>query len=167
MENRVGKTPPVDSSERTRLCQHRRGRAYSRLGKVIVKIKLTNQGDLSVQHRKLSKAKPRVVEVEALVDTGATRLYLKPSVIRALGLEKMDTVISQTTNGPARRSVYESVRLEVQGRYGNFNVVDVGANLPNRLGQIPLAYLDFVVDSKNRKLIPNPEHGDKQMSEEY
>ena len=25
----------------------------------------------------------------------------------------------------------------------------------------------FVVDSKNRKLIPNPERGDKQMSEEY
>jgi hypothetical protein len=24
-----------------------------------------------------------------------------------------------------------------------------------------------VVDSKNRKLIPNPEHGDKQMSEHY
>jgi len=40
-------------------------------------------------------------------------------------------------------------------------------NEPNLLGQIPLEYLDFVVDSKNRKLIPNPEHGDKQMSEEY
>ncbi len=79
----------------------------------------------------------------------------------------MDALISQTANGPARRSVYEFVRLEVQGRYGNFNVVDVGANLPNRLGQILLASLDFVVDSKNRKLIPNPEHGDKQMSEEY
>lgn len=137
------------------------------MGKVIVKIKLTNQGDLVAAHRKLSKAKPRVVEVEALVDTGATRLYLKPSVIRALGLEKMDTVISQTTNGPARRSVYEPVRLELQGRYGNFDVVDIGENVPNLLGQIPLEYLDFVVDSKNRKLIPNPEHGDKQMSEEY
>jgi len=57
-----------------------------RIGKVIVKIKLTNLIDLGVQHRKLSKAKPRVVEVEALVDTGATRLYLKRSVIRALGL---------------------------------------------------------------------------------
>lgn len=34
-------------------------------------------------------------------------------------------------------------------------------------GQTPLEYLDFVVDSKNQKLIPNPEHGDKQMSEEY
>ncbi len=137
------------------------------MGKVIVKIKLTNQGDLVALHRKLSKAKPRSVEIEALVDTGATRLYLKPSVIKALGLEKVDEVISQTTNGPAKRSVYESVRLEVQGRYGDFNVVDIGESVPNLLGQIPLEYLDFVVDSKNRKLIPNPEHGDKQMSEEY
>jgi predicted aspartyl protease len=137
------------------------------MGKVIVKVKLTNHGDLITARRKLSKAKPRSVEVEALVDTGATRLYLKPSVIKALGLEKVDEVISQTTNGPKRRSVHEPVRLEIEGRYGNFDVVDIGENVPNLLGQIPLEYLDFVVDSKNRKLIPNPEHGDKQMSEEY
>ena len=137
------------------------------MGKVLVKIKLTNQGDLVAAQRKLSKAKPRSVEVEALVDTGATRLYLKSSVIRALGLEKVDEVLSQTTNGTKKRSVYEPVRLEVQRRYGNFDVVDIGENVPNLLGQIPLEYLDFVVDSKNRKLIPNPEHGDKQMSEEY
>jgi predicted aspartyl protease len=137
------------------------------MGKVIVKVRLTNLFDLGAQHRKLSKAKPRTIEVEALVDTGATRLYLKPSVIRALGLEKVDEIISQTTNGPAKRLVFEPVRLEVQGRYGNFDVVDIGENVPNLLGQIPLEYLDFVVDSKNRKLIPNPDHGDKQMSEEY
>ena len=137
------------------------------MGKVIVKIKLTILFDLGARHRKLSKAKPREVEAQALVDSGATRLYLKPSVIRALGLGKVDSVISQTSNGPAKRSVYESVRLEVQGRYGDFNVVEVGENVPNLLGQIPLEYLDFVVDSRNRRLIPNPEHGDKQMSEEY
>jgi predicted aspartyl protease len=137
------------------------------MGKVIVTVKLTNQGDLVAVNRRLSKAKPRSLEVEALVDTGATRLYLKPSVIRALGLGKVDEVISQTTNGPKKRSVYEPVRLELQGRYGNFDVVDIGEKVPNLLGQIPLEYLDFVVDSKNRKLIPNPEHGDKQMSEEY
>ena len=137
------------------------------MGKITVKLKLTNLFDLGAQHRKLSKAKPREVEVEALVDTGATRLYLKPSVIKALGLEKVDEVLSQTTNGPKKRAVHEPVRLEVQGRYGNFDVVDIGENVPNLLGQIPLEYLDFVVDSKNRKLIPNPEHGDKQMSEEY
>ena len=137
------------------------------MGKVIVKIKLTNLFDLGVQHRKLSKAKPSVVEVEALVDTGATRLHLKPSVIQALGLEKVGDIVSQTTKEPAKRSVYEPVRLEVQGRYGNFDVVGIGEHVPNLLGQIPLEYLDFVVDSKNRKLIPNPEHADKQMSEEY
>ena len=137
------------------------------MGKVTVKIKLTNQGDLVAAHRQLSTAPPRTVEVEALVDTGATRLYLQSSVIKALGLETVDEVISQTTNGPKQRNVYESVRLEVQGRYGEFNVVDVGEQVPNLLGQIPLEYLDFVVDSKNRKLIPNPDHGDKQMSEEY
>jgi predicted aspartyl protease len=137
------------------------------MGKVVVKIKLTNQGDLVAVNRRFSKAQPRSVEVEALVDTGATRLYLRPSVIRALGLGKVDEVISQTTNGPKKRSVYEPVRLEIQGRYGNFDVVDIGEKVPNLLGQIPLEYLDFVVDPKNRKLIPNPEHGDKQMSEEY
>jgi predicted aspartyl protease len=137
------------------------------MGTVIVKIKVTNQSDLVVQQRKLSTAKPREAEVEALVDTGATRLYLKRSVIRALGLEKLDTIVTQTTNGPATRTVYEPVRLEVQGRSGDFNVVDVGDTVPNLLGQIPLEYLDFVVDSKNRKLIPNPAHGDQQMSDEY
>jgi len=137
------------------------------MGKVIVKIKLTNLFDLGARHRKLSKAKPREVEAQALVDSGATRLYLKPSVVRALGLETVDSVISQTSNGPARRSVYEPARLEVQGRYGNFDVVQVGENVPNLVGQIPLEYLDFVVDSKRCRLIPNPEHGDKQMSEEY
>ena len=80
------------------------------MGKVNVQIKLTNQGDLIVVQRKLSKSKPRVVQAEALVDTGATRLYLKPSIIRALGLQKVDSVISQTTNDPKKRSVYEPVR---------------------------------------------------------
>ncbi len=137
------------------------------MAKVIVKIKLTNLSDLVVRQRKLSTVIPRAVEVEALVDTGATRLYLKASVIRALGLEKLETIISQTSNGPAKRAVYEPVRLEFQGRQGDFNVVDIGEKVPNLVGQIPLEYLDFVADRKHGKLIPNPEHGGQQMSEEY
>ena len=137
------------------------------MGKVIVKIKLTNHADLVVQELKLSKRKPRFVEADALVDTGATRLYLKHSVVKALGLEKVDEVISQTTNGAKKRGVYEPVHLELMGRNGDFNVVDIDEKVPNLVGQIPLEYLDFVVDPKGTKLIPNPEHGDKQMTEEY
>ena len=137
------------------------------MGKVIVTIKLTNQFDLFAKGRLGAKRKPRAIETEALVDTGATRLYLKPSVIHALGLQKVDQVASQTTNGTRIRGVYDPVRLDLMGRHGIFEVVDIDEKVPNLLGQIPLEYLDFVVDPKKKRLIPNPEHGDNQMTEEY
>ena len=137
------------------------------MGRVVVRIKLTNQGDLVEVRRKLSKRKPREIEVEALVDGGATRLYLKPSVIKALGLKKVSSVISRTSNDDRVRNVYEPVRLELLGRDGHFDVVDIDEYIPNLLGQIPLEHLDLVVDTKAQTLRPNPEHGDKLMTEEY
>ena len=137
------------------------------MGKVIVKIRLTNQGDLVAFHRKLSKARPRMVEVDATVDTGATLLYLKPSVIKKLGLERIDTVRSKTTNGDAIRYKYASVRLELMGRAEEFSVIEVPEDVPNLLGQVPLEVLDFVVDARGQKLIGNPAHGGEQMTEEY
>ena len=71
--------------------------------KVIARIKLTNYSDLVLQRLKLTTRRPRHVEVDAIVDTGATRLYLKPSLIRKLGLVRTDTVRSQTTNGEVIR----------------------------------------------------------------
>ena len=137
------------------------------MGKVIVKIKLTNLKDVFLKTAGARKAKPREVEVEALVDTGATRLYLKPTVIKKLGLERTDTVRSRTTNGDAIRYKYEPVRLELMGRHENFDVVEVPEQVPNLLGQVPLEVLDFVVDPRGQKLIPNPAHGGEQMTEEY
>lgn len=137
------------------------------MGKVIVKLKLTNYVDLQMSKLKLRKTKPRAVEADALVDTGATRLYLKSSIIKALGLKKESEVSSKTTNGVRRRSVYSAAQLDLMGRHGAFEVVEIDEDVPNLLGQIPLEYLDFIVDPKGQKLIPNPEHGDKQMSEEY
>jgi len=137
------------------------------MGKVVAKIKLTNYLDLELKRLNLRREKPRAVLTDALVDTGATRLYLKSSVIKALGLRKAGEVVSKTTNGARRRAVYQAARLELMGRHGAFEVVEIDDDVPNLLGQIPLEYLDLVVDPKGQKLIPNPEHGDKQMSEEY
>ncbi len=137
------------------------------MGKVIAKLRLTNYLELELKRMRLFKGKPRTVEAEALVDTGATRLYLQSGVIKALGLRKAGEVISRTTNGLRRRPVYSPVRLELMGRHGNFDVVQVDNDVPNLLGQIPLEYLDFVVDPNGRMLTPNPEHGGEQMSEEY
>jgi len=139
----------------------------ARMGKVVVKVKLTNYVEEQSKKLKLLEGKPRSVETDALVDTAATRLYLQSRVIRALGLRKEGEVVSRGTNGPRRRAVYQAARLELMGRNGAFQVVEVDDEIPNLLGQIPLEYLDLVVDPKGQKLIPNPEHGDKQMSEEY
>src|SRR5271157_3232810 len=128
------------------------------MGKVIVQVKVTNHADLVVRDLKLSERPPRTVETEALVDSGATRLYLKPSVIQALGLRPTDKIQSRTTDGTCWRQVYEPVRLEIMGRHGEFNVVDMDEDVPNLVGQIPLEYLDFVLDPKRQRLVPNPEH---------
>lgn len=137
------------------------------MGKVIVKLKLSNYLDLELRRMKLRRGLPRTVEAEALVDTGATRLYLRAELIKKLGLRKTSDVSSKTPNGIRRRAVYQPVHLELMGRAGNFDVVEIDDDVPNLLGQIPLEYLDLVVDARAQKLIPNPEHGDKQMSEEY
>ena len=137
------------------------------MGKVIAKFSVTNYADLVAQDLKVLKRKPRTMEVEALVDTGATRLYLKPSVIKALGLKKSGTVMSRTTNGNRERGVYSPVRMEMMGRSGNFDVVDIDESLPNLLGQIPLEYLDLVVDPKTQVLRGNPEHGERLMTDEF
>ena len=137
------------------------------MGRIMVKLKLVNQSDLVAKKLKILRGKPRELEVEALVDTGATRLYLKSSVVKKLGLRKDGTTVSHTTNGRCRRTVYEPVRLELMGRHGNFDVVGIDDSVPNLMGQIPLEYLDFVADSKGQKLTPNPEHHGQWMTEEY
>jgi clan AA aspartic protease len=137
------------------------------MGKVIVKVKLANYGDLYLRGLNLTRKKVRQTDVEVLVDTGATRLYLKPSVIKKLGLKKTDTVRSQTTNGSCLCFKYEPVQLELIGRKEIFDVLEVPEHVPNLLGQVPLGILDLVVDSKRRKLIPNPAHGGEQMTEEF
>jgi predicted aspartyl protease len=135
------------------------------MGKVIVNIRLTNYSDSVLFRHRRMKFPPRSLEVEALVDTAATGLYLKPSVIAKLGLSRSGTMRSRATNGLRIRKVYEPVTLKLMGRSGAFNVAELDEDLPNLLGQIPLEYLDFIVDPKSRVLRINPEHGGEQMTE--
>jgi hypothetical protein len=40
-------------------------------------------------------------------------------------------------------------------------------SLPNIVSQIPLEDLDWVVDCRHQKLIPNPEHKHGELSDEF
>ena len=137
------------------------------MGKIVVRIRLTNRNDEVLNLAKARKAEPRHAEVEALVDTGATRLYLQTGVIKTLGLQRLGTVKSQTANGECLRGKYGTVHLELMGRGENFDLVEVPDSVSNLLGQVPLEMLDFVINPKTQELTPNPAHGGEQMTEEY
>ena len=138
------------------------------MGKVTITFKVTNYDDLSDLARKRTKRRPRQIEAEALVDTGATRLYLQHGVITALGLRAVSEITSRTiSNRSEKRVVYSPVELEIQGRTGHFDVVELPDALPNIIGQIPLEHLDWVVDPRGRKLIPNPEHKHGELADEF
>jgi predicted aspartyl protease len=138
------------------------------MGKVVARIKVENWSDTEMVAAGFRKEKPRAVETDALVDTGATKFYLKASVIQKLGLRPIGELKSRTmSESMETRKIYSPVYLEIQGRSGRFDVIELPDSLPNIVGQIPLEDLDWVVDCHNQKLIPNPEHQHGEMCEDY
>jgi predicted aspartyl protease len=102
-----------------------------------------------------------------MVDTGATMLSLPAGIIRQLGLTKQSTRRVTTSRGFDVADVYPAVKLAIQGRNCTVDVIEVPDDVPVLIGQIPLEYLDFVVDPQSRSLIGNPAHGGEQMYELY
>ncbi len=138
------------------------------MGKVTTQIKVTNWLDAELSAVGARQEKPRAIETEALVDTGAVKFYLRASLIQELGLRPVGEIMSRTmSNRSEPRKVYAPVALEIQGRTGRFDVVEVSDALPNIVGQIPLEDMDWVVDCRNQKLIPNPEHKNGEMYDEF
>jgi predicted aspartyl protease len=135
------------------------------MGKVIVTAKLENLHDLlNVQQGTVTADQVRAVEVtDAMVDTGASMLGAPKWLIEKLGLQAFTTRRARTTAGPAVFPVYQAVRLTIQGRSHNFDVMEVPDDCPVLIGQVPLEMLDFVVDPMNQRLIGNPDHGGEHM----
>lgn len=132
------------------------------------RIKVANWLDLEKQALGERSDPPRALEVDALVDTGAVRFYLRSSVVQQLGLRPIRKVTSRTmADVSVERTIFSPVDLEIQGRSGTFEVVEIPDSLPNVIGQIPLEQLDWVVDPSGRRLIPNPEHKHGEMCDDF
>jgi clan AA aspartic protease len=139
------------------------------MGRVVTEAIIENMSDLAaVEMGHLPADKVRRIKVaDALVDTGATMLSLPTRIIRQLGLKKHSTRRVTTSRGVAEADVYATVRLTIKGRDCPMDVIEVPDDVPVLIGQIPLEYLDFVVDPQSRSLIGNPAHGGEQMYEMY
>ena len=138
------------------------------MGKVVVRIKAANWADIEFLALGQTTGPPRTVEVEALVDTGATGLYLKASLITQLGLRHIGERTALTmSNRRETRRLFAPVELEIQGRNTQYQVTELPDDLPNIVGQIPLESMDWVIDLTGQKLIGNPAHGGELLHEEF
>ena len=135
------------------------------MGKVLVSAKIENLGDIEMRERGLIPAdQVRFVEVDdALVDTGATTLLMPKSLIARLGLRLLRTRPARGIGGAVAMPWYSAVRLTIQGRDCAVDVGEIDDSFTVLIGQVPLELLDWVVDTKNQRLIGNPDHGGEQM----
>ena len=102
---------------------------------------------------------------DALVDTRVTLLSLPTRLIQQLGLSKTSSKRGMSSTSPGEASIYDAVRLTIQGRTCTMDVMEVPDTVPVLIGQLPLVHLDLVVDLRNRSLIGNPAHGGEHIYE--
>jgi predicted aspartyl protease len=139
------------------------------MGRVTVEATIESLEDLwDVRNgRKRTDEVRRVVVPDALIDTAAVFLSMPTRLIRQLGLQETRRRRFLSTLGAREVSIYDAVRLTIQGRDCVVDVAEVPDEVPVLVGQVPLELLDFVVDPANRRLIGNPAHGGEQMFEMY
>jgi len=135
------------------------------MGRVMCEALVQNIEDLyALKKGTLPSGKnPREMSIQALVDTAATLISLPTAMILQLGLEKIGDKKVVTSAGIKNGSLYEAVRITIEGRTCAMDVMEVPDTVPPLVGYTVLEQLDFVVDPKAQKLIGNPAHGGEHM----
>jgi len=125
------------------------------MGKVTTKVKLSSLLDPS-----------RTVQVQAVVDTGATMLVLPQNLVAQLGLRKIrEATVKYAKNHREKKSVYAGVLVEIEGRVGSFDALAEAEGTEPLVGQIVLEELDLVVEPSTRTVMPNPRSPEIPMVE--
>ena len=137
------------------------------MGRIVVEATIENLEDLWTVRRGALSAEQvrRAIVSDALVDTDATLLSLPTRLIRELGLQPVATKRVTSSTGIGEATLYDTVRLTVQGRSCGMGVIEVPDTVPVLVGQIPLEHLDFAIDMRSRTLVGNPAHGGEHMYE--
>ena len=128
------------------------------MGEVKTKVRLVNSTDYTLSKRGvLPVENVRVVEIEALVDTGAVNCVLPPFVADQLGLMRLYRQVAQYANGAQEEvDVTEPILIEIQGRKTAEDCLVLGDEV--LIGQTALEKMDLHVDCRNKRVIPNPDH---------
>lgn len=133
------------------------------MGKTMVRIKLWNV----FEEEKVSRGETAPLEVEAQVDNGAVRMILPQTIVEKLNLRKSGKVkVRYADMRTAEKDVVIGLRIEISGRDTETTAIVEPQRDTPLIGQIILEDLDLGIDSKNGKLIPNPESPDMPLLDE-
>ena len=132
------------------------------MGRVMTRVKIANSTDVeNVGRGLMTPNEVRRVEIDALVDTGATMLALPEDVVRQLGAPSLGIRKVRDARGIVIEVEWVgNLRIEILGREMTTDALVLPAGATPLIGQIPLEALDLVVDPKSRELRVNPESPD-------
>jgi clan AA aspartic protease len=139
------------------------------MGRVLVSAKLSNVFDQErAQAGELDPREVRSMEVEGLVDTGATLMVLPQYIIEGLGVPLVREVTVTYANGrKAQRGVARGIVVEILGRDAVVDAIVEPDATTVLIGQVPLEVMDLVIDPKRASLGPRPESPDSPLIELY
>ena len=130
------------------------------MGAVYGQVKLTNAIDEELVRRGLLNPNQiKSCETTALVDTGAIRTVLPEAIVRDLNLTIRGQQVARYADGREESVGFTGpVIIELDGRQTIEATLVTGDTV--LIGQTVLESLDLLVDCKNQRIIPNPEHPD-------
>ena len=134
------------------------------MGEIRVLVKLTNAAD---DDRAAEGAIPsdrvRMIEVDALVDTGAVRSVIPLFVLDKIGVRLRGNQVAEYADG--RKEIVpltSPILFDIQGRSTADEALVLGDEV--LIGQTVLEKLDLLADCANRRLVPNPDHPNQPVS---
>lgn len=126
------------------------------MGRFKVELELANNDDVvAARLGVLTEDKVRRVKVLGVVDSGTASLVLPTTIGKQLGLPVTGKVkVTYAHRESAKRDKVEGIYLELLGRHSVFDAHLEPKRDTALIGAIVLEALDFLVDSRNERLIP-------------
>lgn len=133
------------------------------MGEVRVQVELSNAGDEALVRRGLlTSDQIRKYSANALVDTGAVASVLPIHVVQQLGLATIGKARAEYANGfDETVDLTEPVGFAISGRRATEETLVLGSEV--LIGQTVLERMDLLVDSANKRVVPNPAHPDQPV----
>jgi len=138
------------------------------VGRTTAIVKIENAYDVQrAAEGLIPESEVRTIEVEGIVDTGATYVCIPRPDIEKLGLLFHRNVDIRTANGRTARRTFMSALIELNGRSFVMDVMENDEDTPALIGFLLLEALDLVVDPKGQQVIGNPAHDGKWVADAY